>query len=149
MLHVLRAGQLLTVTVAMPCASCSKGKTVNDAGLEETVRASCSESGTVAEGERVAMPSASCSKGKTVNEAGLELTVRASCSESGTVADGDRVERCLVLHALRARQLTTLAWRRQFVLHDLRAGQFLKVKEWPCQVLHVLRARQLTRLAWS
>ena len=38
----------------------------------------CSESGTVAEGDRVAMPCASCSKGKTVNEAGLELTVRAS-----------------------------------------------------------------------
>ena len=28
----------------MPCASCSRGKTVNEAGLELTVGASCSES---------------------------------------------------------------------------------------------------------
>ena len=62
----------------MQSASCSKGKTVTEAGLELTVRASFSESRTVADGERVAMRSASCSKGKTVTEAGLEVTVRAS-----------------------------------------------------------------------
>ena len=33
----------------MRTASCSKGKTVTEVGLELTVRASCSESGTVAD----------------------------------------------------------------------------------------------------
>ena len=34
--------------MAIRTASCSKGKTVTEVGLELTVRASCSESGTVA-----------------------------------------------------------------------------------------------------
>ena len=93
----------------MPCASCSKGKTVNAAGLEETVRASCSESGTVAEGERVAMPSASCSKGKTVNEAGLELTVRVHVLRAGQLLTVTE-RRCEVFHALGARQSRRLGW---------------------------------------
>ena len=39
----------------MRSASCSKGKTVTEAGLELTVRASCSVSGTVADDDRVVM----------------------------------------------------------------------------------------------
>ena len=92
MLHVPRVRQYPLIA-----ASCSKSRTVplnlcflfqgydrcasrsksNAAGLELTVGASCSESGTVADGDGKVMRSASCSKGKTVNAAGLELTVRA------------------------------------------------------------------------